>query len=93
MKHHKNRVQESLSGHEEVLFAEELHVLADVVAEVKDISNLDSLDSDPFDAFMDSMGSKIFSEPRNFRARFIKGYNTLIHCLEQAPPPKAESKE
>lgn len=82
MKHNKDHHKSSSATHIDMMFAEELHELADAIEEIKNTPTNISAISDPFDEYMDSMSSRIFADKHNFRTRFIKGYNILFHHIQ-----------
>jgi hypothetical protein len=79
MKHHKNRPK-SITEDSELVFEEELYVLADAISEN---SEKTPILSDPFEDYIDGMRTKIHSNPHLFRSRLAKGYNALLKSLQE----------
>jgi hypothetical protein len=63
----------------EMVYEEEMHELADAIAESS--QSVPSL-SDPFEEYIDTMRARIHTNPHIFRTRLIKGYNALLHVLQ-----------
>lgn len=64
-----------------LVYEEEMHELAEAITESShDVPAL----LDPFEEYVDSMRTKIHSNPHIFRSRLIKGYNALLHALQSS---------
>lgn len=78
MKHHKNRAK-SITSHDNLVFEDEIHRLADAIIEKDD--KTPSL-VDPFEDYVDKVKHKFQSNPHIFRSRLVRGYNALLRELE-----------
>ena len=79
MKRNKNRTK-SMNDNVDLVFEEEMHELADAIAE--GVHQTPAL-ADPFEDYIDVLRSKIHSNPHVFRSRLTKGYNALLHALQE----------
>lgn len=82
MKQHKNRSKSVFADHSEIVFEEEIHELADALTETQNTSDVVPMMTDPFEDYMDSMRTKVYTNPHLFRSRLAKGYHALLHELE-----------
>lgn len=78
MKRNKNRTK-SLTDNIELVYEVEMHQLAEAITE--SVQKTPTL-SDPFEDYIDDMRAKIHSNPHIFRSRLTKGYNALLHALQ-----------
>lgn len=77
MKKNKNHAK-SVTAHGDLVFEEEIHDLADAIAEG---SHKTPTLSDPFEDYIDAVRTNFHSNPHIFRSRLVKGYNALLHEL------------
>lgn len=79
MKRSKNRIK-SLMEHADLSYEQEMHDLADAIAEgVQQKIPF----SDPFEDYVDVLRNKIHANPHVFRSRLTKGYNALLYALQE----------
>ena len=79
MKRNKNRMKSVISK-EDPQLEEEMHILADSIAEGKPQT---SALADPFEDYVDVLRTKIHANPHVFRSRLAKGYNALLQTLQE----------
>jgi len=79
----KHRIK-SITDNLELCYEEEMHNLADALAE--NDKNTPHL-LDPFDDYIDGIKTKIHANPHIFRSRLVKGYNALLHVLQDIENP------
>lgn len=66
----------------DLTFEEELNELADAITENKEGASSEASMMDPFESYVDSMRSKIYTDHHLFRSRFSKGYQLLLQTIE-----------
>ena len=74
----KNRAK-SLTDNTELLYEEELYGLSDAILE-SDKEKTDLVD--PFEDYISGVRDKFHTNPHIFRSRLVKGYNALLHVLQ-----------
>jgi len=74
----KNR-EKSLTEGVELLYEEEMRELAEALAESKVVN---SVFADPFEGYIYDIRTKIHANPHIFRSRLTRGYNALLHILQ-----------
>lgn len=78
MKRNKNRTK-SLTNNIELVYEMEMQELAEAISEN---SQKTPILCDPFEDYIDLLRAKIHSNPHIFRSRLVKGYNALLHALQ-----------
>lgn len=75
----KKKAPKPITDDIELVFEEEMFELADAITE--NSQNVPPI-HDPFEEYIDNMRTKIHSNPHLFRSRLTKGYNALLHALQ-----------